>query len=60
MLVGPVHMMVVLAAVTTTLTMELIVGVRQGVAPEGGANPPHPVDWLRKSLEQCAYHHLEL
>ena len=60
MTVEPVHLMVVLAAVTTTLTVELVMGVRQGMAPEGGADPPHPVDWLEKSLEQCAYHHLEL
>ena len=46
--------MVILTAVTTTLTVELIVGVRQGVAPEVGANPPLRVEWLGKSIEQFA------
>ena len=50
MMVGIVHLMVIIAPVTTTLTVEFIVGVRQGVAPEVGTNPPRRVDWLGKSL----------
>ena len=49
-----VHMMVILTAVTTNLTVELIVVVRQDVAPEVGADNPCRVDWLRKSLENIA------
>ena len=39
MTVGLVHLMVIITAVTTALTVELIVGVRQGVTPEVGAYP---------------------
>ena len=49
-----VHMMVILTAVTTNLTVELIVVVRQDVAPEVGADNTCRVDWLRKSLENIA------
>ena len=38
MKVGLVYLIIIFAAVTTTLIVELIVGVRQGVAPELGVN----------------------
>ena len=40
MTVGLVHMMLILDAFTTTVTVELILGVRQGVAQEVVADPP--------------------
>ena len=60
MTVGLVHLMVILTTVTTTLTVELIMWVRQDVAPEAEADPPRRVEWLGKYLEQFAQNHLEL
>ena len=50
MTVGLIHLMVIITAVTTTLTVELIVGVRQGMAPEVGSDTLRRVDWLGNSL----------
>ena len=48
MTIGLNYLMVILTAVMTNITMELVMGVRQGMEPEVVDDPPRRVDWLGK------------